>query len=244
MPACASSMNLHALMLASVTDAFRPYLRQVLAQNPPERHAHLQGQFAEHMDFLAGFCLERYPGRGRLTVEFIRGLHRACFPPDYRQAITTREGVQIWLVPGEYKSISNNFSQSYLHPGRTNLFTPPEEVAQAMEQVVERLNTALMAATTDRQKEETILWFVIDLLAIHPFVDANGRVACILADLLAIREGLVPFLFYNIKDTEVAALTRAVELAREHRNLNPVYAILAAHGRSGTSVNSTVGSVA
>lgn len=241
MPAC-TSMNLHTLMCASVTDAFRPYLRQVLAQNPPERHEYLQGQFAEHMDFLAGFCLERYPGQGGLTVEFIRGLHRACFPPDYRQEVITREGVRIWLVPGEYKSISNNVSQSYLHPGKTTVFLPPEQVAPAMAQVVETLNTTLMAATTDQQKEDAILWFVIDLLAIHPFVDANGRVACILADLLAIREGLAPYLFHSIKDADLPALYRALELAKEQRELAPVYAMLARlhKGRQPRSPGSTV----
>lgn len=232
------------LMLASVTDAFRPYLRQVLAQNPPEQHEHLKGQFAAHMAFLADFCLEHYPGRGGLTVDFIRSLHRACFPPNYRQAITTREGVQIWMVPGEYKTISNNVSQSHLHPGKINVFLASEKVAQAMQQVVACLNAALVEAIDDRQKQGAILWFVIDFLAIHPFIDANGRVACILTDLLAIREGLAPFLFYSIKDTEVAALTKAVELAREHRNLDPVYAILAAHGRFGASANSIVGSAA
>ena len=214
------------LMLAAVTDAFRPYLGQVLGQTPPEQHEHLKGQFAAHMAFLADFCLERYPGRGELTVEFIRGLHRACFPPNYRQAITTREGVQIWMVPGEYKTISNNVSQSHLHPGKINVFLPPEKVGQAMEQVVVCLNASLVAAIDDRQKQEAILWFVIDFLEIHPFIDANGRVACILADLLAIREGLPPYFFHSIKDANLPALYRALELAKEQRALAPVYAML------------------
>ena len=233
---------MHDLMLAAVTDAFRPYLGQVLAQNPPERHEPIQSQFAEHMAFLAGFCLERYPGRGGLTVDFLRGLHRACFPPNYRQAITTREGVQIWMVPGEYKAISNNVSQSHLHPGKINVFLPPEKVPEAMRQVVATLNTDLVAAIDDRQKQEAILWFVIDFLEIHPFIDANGRVACILADLLAIREGFPPYFFCSIKGAELPALTQAVELAREKRNLAPVYTMLAAHGRLNASANFALGS--
>lgn len=215
------------LMLAAVTDAFRSYLGQVLAQNPLERHEHIQHQFVEHMAFLAGFCLEHYPGRGGLTVEFIRGLHRACFPPNYRQAVTTREGVQIWMVPGEYKTISNNVSQSHLHPGKINVFLAPEKVAQAMQQVVACLNASLVAAIDDQQKQEAILWFVIDFLEIHPFIDANGRVACILADLLAIKEGLAPYFFHSIKEKDLPALYRALELAKEKRDLAPVYAVLA-----------------
>lgn len=229
-----ASTNLHILLRASVSDAFRPYLRQVLEQNPPERHERTTGQFAEHMAFLADFCLERYPGRGELTVEFIRGLHRACFPPDYRQPVVTREGVQIWLVPGEYKQGSNNVCESHLHPGKINIFTPPGQVVQAMQQVVDALNAALMAATTDRQKEDAILWFVIDFLAIHPFVDANGRVACILADLLAIREGLPPYLFHTIKEADLPALYRALEMARATRELSPLHAILVNRDRGTT----------
>lgn len=221
-----SNATMHDLMLASVTDAFRPYLQQVLAQNSPDRHGHIQGQFAEHMAFLADFCLEHYPGRGGLTVDFIRDLHRACFPPNYRQAITTREGVQIWMVPGEYKTISNNVSQSHLHPGKINVFLSPEKVPGAMQQVVATLNTALTVAIDDRQKQEAILWFVIDFLEIHPFIDANGRVACILADLLAIMEGLAPYFFHSIKNANLSALYRALELAKEQRGLAPVHAML------------------
>lgn len=131
--------TIHAMRLAC-EDAFRPYLRQVLEQNPPERHAHLQSQFGEHMDFLADFCLRGYPGAGGLTVEFIKGLHRAMFPPGYRQEVTTRDGHKIWMVPGEFKTVSNNVCDSYLHPGKVNVFLPSEQVPAAMQVLVARIN--------------------------------------------------------------------------------------------------------
>ena len=37
------------LILSAIQDAFRPYLAQVLAQNPEAQHAYLQSQFAAHM---------------------------------------------------------------------------------------------------------------------------------------------------------------------------------------------------
>ena len=216
------------LVVAAIEDAFRPYLAQVLAQNQDvTQHAHLKSQFAAHMDFLADFCLRGYAGSGLLTTDFIRGLHRAMFPPDYQQEVITREGVRLWMRPGEYKSISNNVCESYLYPGQTTVFLAPEQVPLAMEQVVSTLNTRLPVAENERQKQDAILWFVLSVSAIHPFVDANGRVNCILADLLAIREGLPPFYFHSIKTKDLPALYRAVELAQRDRNLTPVREVLA-----------------
>lgn len=212
-------------------DAFLPYLRQVLEQNPPERHAGIKEQFAAHMDFLADFCLRGYPGAGGLTVEFIKGLHRAMFPPGYRQEITTRDGHKIWMVPGEFKTVSNNVCDSYLHPGKVNVFLPAEQVPAALQARVARINAELADAADGEKTRDAILWFALDFAAIHPFVDSNGRVACILADLLAIRTGLPAFRFTAIKSADRAGLMRAVELAQEQRDLQPVRAMLAAHGR-------------
>lgn len=135
--------DLRAAMLAAVEDAFLPYLRQVLAQNPSAQHAQLQSQFAEHMAFLADFCLRGYPGAGGLTVEFIKGLHRAMFPPGYRQEVTTRDGQKIWMVPGEFKSVSNNCCENPAMPGGVILFMAPEKVPAAMVDLVARANAAL-----------------------------------------------------------------------------------------------------
>lgn len=214
-------------------DAFLPYLRQVLEQNPPERHAGIKEQFAAHMDFLADFCLRGYPGAGGLTVEFIKGLHRAMFPPNYRQEVTTRDGQKIWMVPGEYKSISNNVGDSYLRPGEVNVFLVPEKVAEAMIRIVGELNAALLAGGDVRHQQDAILHFVLDFLGIHPFVDANGRMACILADLLAIRAWLPPFFFHAIKARDLPGLYRAVEQAQANRDLAPVHEILQARDRVG-----------
>lgn len=226
-----SNNPLHVQLHEAVRDAFAPYLKQVLEQNPPERHALLRTQFAEHMDFLTDFCLRGYPGTGRLTVEFIKGLHRAMFPPGYRQEITTRDGHKVWMVPGEFKTVSNNVCDSHLHPGKVNVFLPAEQVPAAMQARVARINAEL-AAVVDREKtRDTILWFALDFAAIHPFVDSNGRVACILADLLALRAGLPAFHFTAIKSADRAGLVRACELALEQRDLQPVRAILATHDR-------------
>lgn len=220
------------LILAAVRDACLPYLEQVLARAPEDKHTNITGLFEAHMAFLADYCLDGYGGRGTLTEVFICGLHKALFPRDYKQSMTTPEGDVVWMVPGEYKQISNS-CDSYLYPNRTNVFIAPEDVPETMARVVNALNVALLAATAERQKSDVILFFIVDFLAIHPFGDANGRIACILADLLAIREGLPAFYFHRIKGKDLPALYRAVELARERRDLTPIYVVLEKYGRLG-----------
>lgn len=215
-------------------DAFLPHLRQVLEQNPPERHAGIKEQFAAHMDFLADFCLRGYPGAGGLTVEFIKGLHRAMFPPDYRQEVTTRDGHKIWMVPGEYKSISNNVGDSSLRPGEVNVFLAPEKVPAAMARIVGEFNAALQSSGDVQHRQDAILYFVLDFLdVIHPFVDGNGRVAFILADLLAIRAELPPFRIGKIKHHDDISLVRAMELRRASQSLDALYRLLSDYGWPG-----------
>lgn len=213
------------LIIAAVRDACQPYLEQVLARAPDDKHPSITGLFETHMAFLADYCLAGYGERGILTEAFIRGLHKALFPRDYKQTMTTSEGEVTWMIPGEYKRTSNA-ADSHLHSNRINVFIAPEDVSETMAQAVNTLNTSLVAATDERQKRDAILFFILDFLAIHPFGDANGRIACILADLLAIREGLPAFYFHRIKGKDLPALYRAVELAHERRDLASIYDVL------------------
>lgn len=214
-------------------DAFLPYLRQVLEQNPPERHAEIEAQFSEHMDFLTDFCLRGYPGPGGLTVEFIKGLHRAMFPPDFKRAVKTREGAIVWLIPGEFKTVSNNVAESYLHPGKTNVFTPAAEVPQAMTRLVADINQTLARSEGQSSKADAILAFMDDFFQIHPFVDGNGRVAFVLTDLLAIRTKIPPFRIGKIKHHNDISLVRAMELRRASQSLDALYRLLADQGWPG-----------
>lgn len=220
------------LILDAVRDACLPYFEQVLARASDDKHPNITGLFDAHMAYLADYCMFEYGGRGTLTEAFIRGLHKALFPRDYKQTETTPEGVRVWMVPGEYKRISNA-GDSYLYENQTNVFIAPEDVLETMAQAVNTLNAALVAATDERQKTDAILFFIVDFLAIHPFGDANGRIACILADLLAIREGLPAFYFHRIKGNDLPALYRAVELACEKRDLTPLYEVLERYGGAG-----------
>lgn len=177
------------------------------------------------MAFLADYCLAGYGGRGKLTEAFICGLHKALFPSGYKQTMTTPEGEVVYMVPGEYKRF-NNGGESYLYNDLTLQCIAPEDVPETMARIVNTLNAALDAAADAQQKRDAILSFFVYFGMIHPFGDANGRVANMLADLLAIKEGLPAFNFPRIKEKDFPALARALELAREQRELTPFYGVI------------------
>lgn len=218
--------TMRELIISAMRDASLPYLAKVLARSPEDKHSHITGWFETHMARLADYCMAGYGGRGTLTEAFICGLHKALFPPDYKQVLmTTPEGEVVYMVPGEYKRF-NNGGESYLYPNRSYLCIVPEDVLETMAKVVNTLNTALAVATDERQIRDAILFFMVDFFMIHPFGDANGRVAYMLADLLAIREGLPALFLTSTKDKDLPAFYRALELVIESRDLTPLYEVI------------------
>jgi len=214
------------LIISAMRDACLPYLVKVLARSPEDKHPGINSLFDAHMIFLADYCLVGYGGRGTLTEAFICGLHKSLFPHDYKQTLMmTPEGETVYMVPGEYKRF-NNEGDSSLCSNRVYVFIPPEDVQETMAKAVNVLNAALIAATDERKKRDAILLFILDFFRIHPFSDANGRVAYMLADLLAIKEDLPAFSFHRIKEKDLQALYRAVELACVARDLAPLYEVL------------------
>lgn len=213
------------LIISAMQDACLPYLAKVLARLPDDRHSHIQGLFETHMAFLADYCLAGYGGRGSLTAAFICGLHKALFPENYRQILMTTPEGEVYMVPGEYKRFPNG-GDSNLYPNQYNVCIAPEDVSESMAKVVNILNTALLSAADKQQKRDAILCFVVDFLMIHPFDDANGRVAYMLADVLAIMESLPPFSFHHIKSKDLLALYGAIESTRVAGVLAPLYEVI------------------
>ncbi len=195
------------LILLALKDAQKPYLQGLLANTPESQHTHVKNQCDFHLNSLAEFCLNDYKVTGLLTTDFIRGLHRTMLPHDYIML----EGTEFKTLPGEYR-LFQAVHPSYLNPGQITSFFIPEQIATGMTLAVNNINTKLLATTDTLEMQDAIFIFLIDFLAIHPFADANGRVACILADLLAIRSGLKPLYFHSIKTNDKIALYQAIEL--------------------------------
>ena len=82
------------------------------------------------------------------------------------------------------------------------------------------------SASTSNAKRDAVLWFIFDASIIHPFGDANGRIMCMLCDLLLIREGLPPFHIDAIKDQDRDGLYKAAELAQRNYDLTPLYEVI------------------
>ncbi len=211
-------------ILSSVRSANSVYLKAALVRSAPDKHSQIQALYDKHMVSIADYCMSSYGGAGSLTMVFVRGLHKMLFPQNYsfRQEV---DGKLFSLIPGEYRDGLGAVDSS-LQPGAVVVFAPPAEVFDAMNTIVTRLNAALPQALSMSEKRQKILSFIIDFASIHPFGDANGRVMCMVCDLLLIKEGILPIGFCTIKEKDRDGLYRAVELALRSRDLMPLYALI------------------
>lgn len=218
------SANVREKILTTIRLANRRYLQDVLQRNLPERHDDITALFERHMAAIADYCMSSYGGAGSLTTEFVLGLHKMLFPEgySYRQEV---DGKLRELVPGEYRD-GQGAVDSTLEPGAVVTFALPEEVSAAMEAAVVRLNTTLSAAKDSKAKRDAVLWYIFDFSVIHPFGDANGRVMCMVCDLMLIREGLPPLHIAVIKEQHREDLYRAGEQAQRNRDLTPLYEVI------------------
>lgn len=222
-------------VLAAFRLANRRYLQAVLQRVAPDRHDDITLKFESHMAALADFCISAYGGSGSLSTAFIRQLHKSLFPPGYRYQ--HQAGGKLYeLVPGEYRE-GQGAVDSLLQPGVVMVFAPPEDISAAMETAVVKLNAALLAASSPEAKRDAVLWFIFDFSIIHPFGDANGRMMCMLCDLLLIKEGLAPFHIDLIKEQHREDLYRAGEHAQRTRDLSPLYAVIARYNNLAALAN-------
>jgi len=63
------------------------------------------------------------------------------------------------------------------------------------------------------------LQFIIDFLIIHPFGDENGRVACMLADLMLVKKNIKPVHFYIAPETAIQELSKQLSI---HKTISPL----------------------
>ncbi|MEN9377515.1 MAG: hypothetical protein RL710_2672, partial [Pseudomonadota bacterium] len=118
---------------AAIVDAFRPHLAQVLSTKPEDQHSQFTSAYTASLYLLVDFCLQGYAATGLLGTDFIRALHRALYPAGFKKEVDIQDGTErrVVLLPGEYKSTTNNGCPSVLHPGKTVMFVPPQQVPDA-----------------------------------------------------------------------------------------------------------------
>ena len=149
-----------------------PYLPNVSAARQEE----VRRSFLSHVDYLAR--LTQGECAGVPSIAFIRNLHRALFPPDYRHRAVGNDGVHIETASGEW---------------RRHVLWPHYTEFSAYSTIEADLSALLNSLSTKASwRREDALQFIFDFWAIHPFTDANGRVASILADMICLNHGLAP----------------------------------------------------
>lgn len=114
--------------------------------------------------------------------------------PDGRRVMTAWEcrmlgGLHWWNVASPPREIARGmFVGRYLYPRGP-------AIVRAVEKVFRRVNRELAGAHTAEEVVRVVAGMSKDLLAIHPFIDGNGRSVRLLGDLILRRRGLPPPVF-------------------------------------------------
>ncbi len=120
-----------------------------------------------------------------LNEVFIRNLHRVLLKEPYETEAKTPDGqvVRRTISIGDYKTKPNNVETS---TGEMYYFTPPEQVKQAMTDLLDWYRAR------ERGGEHSIIvaaTFHYRFVRIHPFDDGNGRMARLMMNMILIKHG-------------------------------------------------------
>lgn len=152
---------------------------------PPKKLMQYLHDHFEAMDFIFELVKSERP----LTVGFIKELHQLVTQhQDYTEAINTLgEIVQVKLLKGAFKKHDNNPKRE---DGFVFIYCPAMHVESEMDKLIE-----IYKEQTAKKRNPIILsaWVHHAFTQIHPFQDGNGRIARLLASLILIKNGLLPF---------------------------------------------------
>lgn len=124
-----------------------------------------------------------------LTTELICELHRLVCGDVYIPINDSNGGIIGFAKAGEYREIQM-LSPSVLYKDSKIVHFPPKDIAISMKQLVTTMNGILASSISKELMIENILTFALELLAIHPFVNQNGRLIQVLIELLMYHLGL------------------------------------------------------
>lgn len=169
---------------------------------PPKKLMQYLNDHFEAMDFVFDLVKSNRP----LTIGFIKELHHLVTKhQDYTEAINTLgEIVNVKLLKGEFKKHENNPRRE---DGQIFIYCPPIHVDSEMDNLVQ-----IYKEQEELGTNPVILsaWVHHAFTQIHPFQDGNGRIARLLASLILIKHGLLPFTVKRLdKLTYIKALEKA-----------------------------------
>ena len=174
---------------------------------PPKKLMQYLHDHFEAMDFIFDFV----KSERNLSISFIKELHQLITQhQDYTEAIDTLGNrVQVPLLKGEFKQHENNPRRE---DGSVFMYCPPVHVESEMETMLNIYNDLVRGETNPIIISA---WVHHSFTQIHPFQDGNGRIARLLASLILIKNGLLPF---TVKRNDKAKYISALE---EADNNNP-----------------------
>ncbi len=156
-------------------------LHGLTAQGKPLRdHVDIQGH-----DVAVKAIEDAVKNNQELNEVYIRNLHRAVLKEPYKAKAETPDGelIERTITLGDYKTVPNNVRTA---TGETYFFTPPEQVKQAMGDLIDWYRAR------ESEAEHPIViaaTFHFRFVRIHPFDDGNGRMARLLMNMILIKHG-------------------------------------------------------
>jgi len=159
-----------------VKAVFLHHLASYLPNVTAARQEEVRSAFLAHVNHLTGITLEECVDVP--SVAFVRNLHRALFPPDYRHRAVGNDGVASETASGEWR-------RHVLWPCYRE-FSAVEAIETDLTALLDHLSVKALLLRED------VMRFILDFWIIHPFTDGNGRTASILADLICLNHGLAP----------------------------------------------------
>lgn len=152
------------------------------------------------MDFIFDLVKSERP----LSVGFIKELHHLVTQhQDYTEAINALgDLVQVKLLKGEFKEHENNPKREN---GQVFVYCPRIHVESEIERLIE-----IYKDQSAKDMNPIILsaWAHHAFTQIHPFQDCNGRIARLIAILILLKNGLLPF---TVKREEKPSYIKALE---------------------------------
>ncbi len=191
------------ITLTLIKDGFvESYIGHNDTNIPPKKLMQYLHDHFEAMDFIFDFV----KSDRNLSIGFIKELHQLITQhQDYTEAIDSLGNrVQVKLLKGEFKQHENNPKRE---DGSIFMYCPPIHVESEMETLLttynglagKKINPIIISA-----------WVHHSFTQIHPFQDGNGRIARLLASLILIKNGLLPF---TVKRTDKVKYINALENA-------------------------------
>ena len=167
---------------------------------PPKK---LMQYLHDHFDAM-DFIFDLVKSDRNLSKSFIKELHQLITKhQDYTDAINSLgERVQVKLLKGEFKQMENNPRRE---DGTIYMYCPPLQVDSEIDALISTYKNLV-----DQETNPIILaaWVHHAFTQIHPFQDGNGRIARLLASLILIKNGLLPF---TVKRNDKVKYIKALE---------------------------------